>query len=48
VGGILVIPVGDDVQHMYRIKRLSKSEYQEDIFEAFRFVPFLEGVQKKS
>ena len=47
VGGILVIPVGDDVQYMHRIKRLSKSEYQEDIFDAFRFVPFLEGVQKK-
>lgn len=48
MGGILVIPVGDEVQYMHRIKRLSKSEYQEDIFEAFRFVPFLEGVQKKS
>ena len=47
VGGILVIPVGEDVQYMHRIKRLSKSEYQEDVFEAFRFVPFLEGVQKK-
>lgn len=47
IGGILVIPVGEDVQYMYRITRLSETEYKEDVFDAFRFVPFLEGVKKK-
>lgn len=47
VGGVLVIPVGEDVQYMHRITRTSKATYQEDVFDAFRFVPFLEGVQKK-
>lgn len=46
-GGILVIPVGEDVQYMYRITRISPTEFREEILDAFRFVPFLEGVQKK-
>lgn len=47
VGGILVIPVGESVQYMYKIVRRSATEYQEEILDAFMFVPFLEGVQKK-
>lgn len=47
VGGILVIPVGEEVQYMYKITRLSETEYREEIRDAFRFVPFLEGVQRK-
>ncbi|MCK6694390.1 MAG: protein-L-isoaspartate(D-aspartate) O-methyltransferase [Thermoanaerobaculia bacterium] len=47
VGGILVIPVGESVQYMYKIVRLSATEYQEEILDAFMFVPFLEGVQRK-
>lgn len=47
IGGILVIPVGEEVQYMYRIERLSEMEYKEEMLDAFRFVPFLEGVQKK-
>ncbi len=47
VGGILVIPVGEDVQYMYRITRVSDTEYREEMLDAFRFVPFLEGLQKK-
>ena len=47
VGGILVIPVGEDVQYMYQITRLSGTEFKEEILDAFRFVPFLEGVQQK-
>lgn len=46
-GGILVIPVGEAVQYMYRIMQISTNEFKEEIFEAFRFVPFLEGIQKK-
>jgi protein-L-isoaspartate(D-aspartate) O-methyltransferase len=47
IGGILVIPVGEDVQYMYRIIRLTETEFKEECLDAFRFVPFLEGVQKK-
>ncbi len=47
IGGILVIPVGEDVQYMYRITRVSATEFREEILDAFRFVPFLEGLQKK-
>lgn len=47
VGGVLVIPVGEKVQKMYRITRLSDTDYQHESFDDFRFVPFLEGIQKK-
>ena len=47
VGGILVIPVGEEVQYMFRITRKSAEEFKEEMLDAFRFVPFLEGVQKK-
>ncbi|MFN0015988.1 MAG: protein-L-isoaspartate(D-aspartate) O-methyltransferase [Saprospiraceae bacterium] len=47
VGGLLVIPVGDAVQDMYRIERTSQTEYSEKMLDAFRFVPFLEGVNRK-
>jgi protein-L-isoaspartate(D-aspartate) O-methyltransferase len=48
VGGIMVIPVGDDMgQHMLTITRVSETEFEEKTFEKFRFVPFLSGVNKK-
>ena len=47
VGGILVIPVGEEVQYMYRIERISETEHKEEMLDAFRFVPFLEGVRKR-
>ena len=43
-GGILVIPVGNEVQTMYRITRQQRDTYQEERLDAFRFVPFLPGV----
>jgi protein-L-isoaspartate(D-aspartate) O-methyltransferase len=46
-GGILVIPVGTEVQMMYKITRLSETEFHEDVLDSFRFVPFLKGVEKK-
>ncbi|TNE50514.1 MAG: protein-L-isoaspartate(D-aspartate) O-methyltransferase [Bacteroidetes bacterium] len=46
IGGILVIPVGEDVQYMYKITRISETEFKEEMLDAFRFVPFLEGVKK--
>ena len=45
-GGILVIPVGEEVQMMYKITRLSATEYKEEKLDSFRFVPFLGGVEK--
>jgi protein-L-isoaspartate O-methyltransferase len=41
-----VIPVGGAVQEMLRIKRLSETDFQEETLDRFRFVPFLEGVNK--
>lgn len=48
IGGILVIPVGDDnTQKMYRITRTSEKEFKKEEFADFRFVPFLKGTNKK-
>ena len=47
IGGILVVPVGPpEVQQMYKITRISESEYLEEKLDNFRFVPFLKGVKK--
>lgn len=45
LGGILVIPIGEDGQTMYKITRVSESEYQEEAKGLFRFVPFLSGTE---
>lgn len=43
VGGMMVIPVGDlDSQEMHRITKISDTEYKEEIFGNFSFVPMLE------
>jgi protein-L-isoaspartate(D-aspartate) O-methyltransferase len=48
VGGIMVIPVGDETgQQMLTITRVSDTVFEEKTFEKFRFVPFLTGVNKK-
>ncbi len=46
IGGTLVIPVGEVVQKMLKIKRLTETEFQEENLGDFRFVPFLPGIQK--
>ena len=47
VGGIMVVPLGDgNVQRMVRIKKESPTKFKKEDFGAFRFVPFLEGVNK--
>jgi protein-L-isoaspartate(D-aspartate) O-methyltransferase len=49
LGGIMVIPVGDNQgQQMLKITRLSETEFDEQAFERFRFVPFLSGINKKN
>jgi protein-L-isoaspartate(D-aspartate) O-methyltransferase len=43
VGGIMVIPLGEgDVQEMHRITKISDTEYKEEVFGNFSFVPMLE------
>ena len=47
IGGLLVIPVGgDDQQSMYRVVRVDREKYDTEKFGAFRFVPFLRGLDK--
>lgn len=45
INGILVIPVGGDYQTMYKITRISETEYREEEKGIFRFVPFLGGIE---
>jgi protein-L-isoaspartate(D-aspartate) O-methyltransferase len=47
IGGLMVIPVGYDTQVMKRIIKKSETEYIEEDWGDFRFVPFLEGKEKK-
>lgn len=44
IGGRMVIPVGKEVQKMYRITRIAENDFEEEIFDNFKFVPFLGGV----
>ena len=44
VGGLLVIPVGDKVQKMLRIIKISETELRTEDHGDFRFVPFLKGI----
>lgn len=47
VGGVMVIPVGSgDVQMMTRITRTSETEFSQEQFGQFLFVPMLKGVVK--
>ncbi len=47
IGGTLVIPVGEGSQVMKRIIKKSESEFVEEDWGSFRFVPFLKGKEKK-
>lgn len=44
IGGIMVIPVGENVQRMHRITRLSEDKYNDELLANFRFVPLLKGL----
>lgn len=46
VNGVMVIPVGDDVQNMIKIVRLSNDEFEQVDLGTCAFVPMLEGVNK--
>tara|TARA_R110002124_G_scaffold45693_1_gene137901 strand:+ start:8478 stop:9131 length:654 start_codon:yes stop_codon:yes gene_type:complete len=42
IDGVLVIPVGDDkTQKMLKITRVSETEYKQDEYENFKFVPLI-------
>jgi len=45
IGGLLVIPVGEEQQRMLRIIRHSETEWEEEDHGDFRFVPFLPGME---
>lgn len=48
VGGRLVIPVGKgDTQQMLRVTRVSEDDFKQESFGAFRFVPFLRGLDEE-
>lgn len=42
IGGVLVIPIGDETQTMYRITKISETELSKEKFGDFKFVPMLE------
>jgi len=43
IGGIMVIPVGDEDQEMIRLIRVEENRLEKQYFGGFRFVPMLEG-----
>ena len=47
VGGILIIPVGEKVQKMCKIIRLTETRYSREYFRDFKFVPLLSGLNKE-
>jgi len=46
IGGILVIPVGKNIQKMTKIVRISENDYKITEHGDFSFVPFLKGKSK--
>ncbi len=49
IGGMLVIPLGEgESQRMIRITKLAEDRYEKEDFGEFKFVPFLEGVNRVS
>lgn len=48
IGGIMVIPLGEgEVQRMIKVVKISPTHYEKKDFGAFKFVPFLQGVNKE-
>lgn len=48
IGGFLVIPSGSgDIKKMFRITRLSETQFKREVFGDFQFVPFLKGTNEK-
>lgn len=47
IGGILVVPVGDKRQQMYKIIKLSDNQFERLKLDYFKFVPLLKGLNKE-
>jgi len=45
IGGRMVIPVGEEVQKMKLVTKLSESDYETKIFGDFQFVPMLKNIK---
>jgi protein-L-isoaspartate(D-aspartate) O-methyltransferase len=41
IGGVMVVPIGEGTQTMYRIKKLSETEIDVQSYGEFKFVPML-------
>lgn len=46
VGGMMVIPVGDESHTMKRLTKIEENKYEEETFGNFVFVPMLKEVRK--
>ncbi|AEE49168.1 protein-L-isoaspartate(D-aspartate) O-methyltransferase [Haliscomenobacter hydrossis] len=46
VGGVMVIPVGEEEQTMVRVRRIAENLFEEEPLGPFRFVPFVEGLNE--
>lgn len=46
IGGVMVIPVGEEEQTMVRVRRITEKLYEEEPLGPFRFVPFVEGLNE--
>jgi protein-L-isoaspartate(D-aspartate) O-methyltransferase len=44
IGGLMVIPLGEKLQTMTRIKRLTEDDFEQETFGTFAFVPMLRGI----
>ena len=42
VGGVMVIPIGNDTQTMYRITKTGENTFEQEAFGDFKFVPMLQ------
>lgn len=46
LGGIMVIPVGEEEQTMFRVRRIAEHLFEDEPLGPFRFVPFVEGLNE--
>lgn len=42
IGGVMVIPIGNDTQTMYRITKTDDNTFEQEAFGDFKFVPMLQ------
>ena len=46
IGGFLIVPLGEETSTMIRLTKLTETDFKEERFAEFRFVPMLEGTKK--